>query len=85
MPKIAAEIAQRLLSAGRVEEAWQAIEAAEPRQRSRRWDWPDFTFLLGLTNEIQALLVGLVLCSSVPRSCEHTAHERPNPGRFRHP
>src|SRR5205085_2755356 len=34
MPKIAAEIAQRLLSAGRVEEAWQAIEAAEPRQHN---------------------------------------------------
>jgi hypothetical protein len=44
VPKIAAEIAQRLLSAGRVEEAWQAIEAAEHRQRSSRWDWPDFAW-----------------------------------------
>jgi len=37
-PKIAAEIARRLLAAGRTEEAWQAIEAAE-HQRS---GWPDF-------------------------------------------
>ncbi len=42
MPKFAAEIAQRLLSAGRVEEAWQAIEAAERRQHNTRWNWPDF-------------------------------------------
>src|SRR5438105_15940066 len=39
MPKIAADIAQRLLSAGRIEEAWQVIEDAEHRQRSRQWDW----------------------------------------------
>src|SRR5207237_9948746 len=44
MPRIAAEIARRLLSAGRVEEAWQAIEAAEPRQHNTRWNWPDFTW-----------------------------------------
>ena len=63
MPKIAAEIAQRLLSAGRLEEAWQAIEAAEPRQRSSRWDWPDFAWedaridvleALGRTEDAQA-------------------------------
>jgi hypothetical protein len=40
-PKIAAEIARRLLAAGRTEEAWQTIEAAE-RPRGGRWDWPDF-------------------------------------------
>lgn len=42
VPKIAAEIAQRLLSAGRAEEAWQTIEAAEHRRRRTSWDWPDF-------------------------------------------
>jgi hypothetical protein len=41
VPKIAAEIAQRLLAAGRVQEAWRAVEAAEPR-RGSGWDWPDF-------------------------------------------
>jgi hypothetical protein len=38
VPKIAASIAQRLLAAGRVEEAWQAIKLTEPR----RSGWPDF-------------------------------------------
>jgi hypothetical protein len=38
VPKIAAEIARRLLAAGRADEAWQAIEATEHRRR----DWPDF-------------------------------------------
>ena len=38
VPKIAAGIAQRLLAAGRAEEAWRTIEAAE----HRRNDWPDF-------------------------------------------
>jgi hypothetical protein len=42
VPKIAAEIARRLLAAGRVEEAWQAIEATEQPRRSSSWDWPDF-------------------------------------------
>jgi hypothetical protein len=37
-PKIAADIARRLLGAGRVDEAWQTIEAAE----HRRGGWPDF-------------------------------------------
>jgi hypothetical protein len=37
-PKIAAEIARRLLAAGRADEAWQTIEAAE----HRRGGWPDF-------------------------------------------
>jgi hypothetical protein len=42
--KIAAEIAQRLLSAGRVEDAWRAIEAAEHSGRSGSWAWPDFAW-----------------------------------------
>jgi hypothetical protein len=63
VPKIAAEIAQRLLAAGRVEEAWHAIEAAEPRQRGGRWNWPDFEWenaridvleALGRTDDAQA-------------------------------
>lgn len=37
-PKIAAQIAQRLLATGRTEEAWQTIEATE----HRRSGWPDF-------------------------------------------
>ncbi len=44
VPKIAAEIARRLLSAGRAEEAWQTIAATEHRRRSGGWDWPDFTW-----------------------------------------
>ena len=42
VPKIAAEIAQRLLSAGRAQEAWQTIEATKHRRGNGRWDWPDF-------------------------------------------
>lgn len=42
LPKIAAEIAHRLLAAGRVQEAWRAIEAAEHRRHDSGWDWPDF-------------------------------------------
>jgi hypothetical protein len=38
LPKIAASVAQRLLAAGRIEEAWQAIKSTEPR----RSGWPDF-------------------------------------------
>jgi hypothetical protein len=41
LPNIAAEIARRLLAAGRVEEAWQTLEAAVHR-RNGRWSWPDF-------------------------------------------
>ena len=55
MPKVAAEIAQRLLSAGRVEEAWQAIEAAEPRQRSGRWKWLDFAWADTRIDVLEAL------------------------------
>jgi hypothetical protein len=42
VPKVAAEIARRLLFAGRAQEAWQTIEAAKHRQGSSSWDWPDF-------------------------------------------
>ena len=61
VPKIAAEIAQRLLGAGRTEEAWQTIEATEHRRSG--WDWPDFEWedarievldALGRGNEAQA-------------------------------
>ena len=55
MPKIAAEIARRLLSAGRVEEAWQAIEAAEPRQHNTRWNWPDFAWEDARIDVLEAL------------------------------
>ena len=43
VPKIAAEIALRLLAAGRMDEAWVAVEAAVER-KSRGWDWPDFDY-----------------------------------------
>ena len=63
VPKIAAEIARRLLSAGRTLEAWQTIEAAEHRRRDSGWDWPDFEWedaridvfeALGRTDDAQA-------------------------------
>ena len=63
VPKIAAEIARRLLSAGRAQEAWQTIEAAEHRRRRSGWDWPDFEWedaridvldALGRTDDAQA-------------------------------
>jgi hypothetical protein len=38
MPRVAAQIARRLLAAGRVEEAWQAITAT----RQPRYEWPEF-------------------------------------------
>lgn len=38
VPAIAAEIAQRLLAAGRTQEAWAAIEASKPRRRGDRFD-----------------------------------------------
>jgi hypothetical protein len=42
VPRIAAEIARRLLSAGRLEEAWQTIEATEHRRSGGSREWPDF-------------------------------------------
>ncbi len=41
VPRIAADIAQRLLAADRAEDAWQTIEATVHR-RTNSWDWPDF-------------------------------------------
>jgi hypothetical protein len=55
VPKIAAEIARRLLSAGRVEEAWQTIDATEHRRRSGSWDWPDFEWEDARINVLEAL------------------------------
>jgi len=63
VPKIAAQIARRLLSAGRAEEAWQTIAATEHRRRGSGWDWPDFEWedaridvldVLGRTEDAQA-------------------------------
>jgi hypothetical protein len=63
VPKIAAEIARRLLAAGRADEAWQTIEATEHRRRNNDWDWPDFEWedtridvldALGRTGDAQA-------------------------------
>ena len=63
VPKIAAEIARRLLAAGRAGEAWQTIEATEHRRRNNDWDWPDFEWqdtridvldALGRTGDAQA-------------------------------
>jgi hypothetical protein len=72
MPKIAAEIARRLLSAGRTQEAWQAIEATEHRRRNSGWDWPEFEWedvridvleALGHTEDAQAARWGCFQCS----------------------
>jgi len=63
VPKVAAEIARRLLAAGRAGEAWQTIEATEHRRRTNDWDWPDFEWqdtridvldALGPTGDAQA-------------------------------
>jgi hypothetical protein len=50
-PKIAAEIARRLLAAGRADEAWQTIEAAEHRRAS----WPDFEWEDARIDVLEAL------------------------------
>jgi uncharacterized protein DUF6880 len=55
VPKIAAEIARRLLSAGRAEEAWQTIEAAKHRRRNGSWDWPDFEWEDARIDVLEAL------------------------------
>jgi hypothetical protein len=55
VPKIAAEIARRLLSAGRTEEAWQTIEKTERRRRSSSWDWPDFEWEDARIDVLEAL------------------------------
>ncbi len=51
VPKIAAQIAKRLLAAGRAEEAWQTVEAAEHRQGS----WPDFEWEDARVETLEAL------------------------------
>lgn len=51
VPKIAAEIAQRLLAAGRSQEAWQTIQATE----HRRSGWPDFEWEDARTDVLDAL------------------------------
>ena len=50
-PKIAAEIARRLLAAGRTDEAWRTIEAAE----HRRGGWPDFAWEDARIDVLEAL------------------------------
>jgi hypothetical protein len=55
VPKIAAEIARRLLSAGRAQEAWQTIEATEHRRRNSGWDWPDFEWEDARIDVLEAL------------------------------
>ena len=66
VPKIAAEIARRLLAVGRPEEALKTIEATEHR-RIGSWDWPDFEWedawidvleALGRKDEAQAVRWG---------------------------
>jgi hypothetical protein len=55
VPKIAAEIAQRLLSAGRAQEAWQTIEATKHRRGNGSWDWPDFEWEDARIDVLEAL------------------------------
>jgi hypothetical protein len=55
VPKIAAEIARRLLAAGRFDEAWQAISAAEHRCRDGGWNWPDFEWENARIEVLEAL------------------------------
>jgi hypothetical protein len=55
MPKTAAEIARRLLSAGRAQEAWQTIEATEHRRGNSSWWWPDFEWEDARIDVLEAL------------------------------
>jgi len=55
VPKIAAEIARRLLSPGRAHEAWQTIEATNHRRRNSSWDWPDFEWEDARIDVLEAL------------------------------
>jgi len=54
VPKIAAQITRRLLAAGRAEEAWRTIEAAEHRQSG----WPDFDWEDARIDALEALARG---------------------------
>lgn len=51
LPKIAAEIARRLLAASRTKEAWQIVESAE----HRRSIWPDFEWEDARIDVLEAL------------------------------
>ena len=56
IPKIAVEIARRLLAAHRAEEAWQALEAAEPNSAVRHGrGWLDFEWEDGRIEVLDAL------------------------------
>ena len=55
VPKIAAEITQRLLSAGRAREAWQTIEATKHWRGNGSWDWPDFEWEDARIDVLEAL------------------------------
>lgn len=55
VPKIAAEIAKRLLVAGRTEEAWQTISETEHRRHTNSWDWPDFEWEDARIDVLEAL------------------------------
>jgi hypothetical protein len=55
VPKIAAEIAKRLLAAGRADEAWQTIDATVHRRCSSSWDWPDFEWEDARIDVLEAL------------------------------
>ena len=55
VPTIAAEIARRLLSAGRAEEAWRTIEATKHPRRNSSWDWPDFEWEDARIDVLEAL------------------------------
>ena len=52
-PRIAAEIARRLLAADRPEDAWRTIEAAEHRRSA--WEWPDFDWEDARIDVLEAL------------------------------
>lgn len=54
VPKIAAEIGQRLLAAGRAEEALAIVEAAEHRKPGG-WAWPDFEWEDARIDALEAL------------------------------
>jgi len=53
--KIAAEIARRLLSAGRAQEAWQTIEAAKHRRGNGSGDWAEFEWEDARIDVLEAL------------------------------
>ena len=55
VPRMAAEIARRLLSAGRAQEAWQTIEATEHQRHNRGWGWPDFEWEDARIDVLEAL------------------------------